>query len=129
MSRCLNALMLPVIPALILTAAGLARAESTPETVEFNRDIRPILAENCFQCHGPDENKREADLRLDTPENVFQDRDGYSVIVPGDLQSSELFLRMTAKDESKRMPPADAERTVTDRELLLIRRWIERGAR
>ena len=86
-----------------------------------------ILAENCFQCHGPDENKREADLRLDTPENVFQDRDGYSVIVPGDLQSSELFLRMTAKDESKRMPPADAERTVTDRKLLLIRRWIQRA--
>src|SRR5262249_46456454 len=83
---------------LIVMQAGTAGADAPPPTVvEFNRDIRPILSANCFACHGPDKNKREADLRLDTPEGAFAERDGSHPIVPGKPEASEVYLRLTAK--------------------------------
>src|SRR4051812_47088387 len=75
-----------------------------PAVVEFNRDIRPILADNCYACHGPDKNQRKAGLRLDTEEGAFADRDGAKAIVPGKPQESELWRRISAADDKRRMP-------------------------
>src|SRR5688500_12733414 len=73
-------------------------AELTAASVEFNRDIRPILSENCLQCHGQDASKREARLRLDDRQNATRDRDGHAVIVPGKPDESELVFRILSKD-------------------------------
>ncbi|HXG09872.1 MAG TPA: DUF1553 domain-containing protein [Gemmataceae bacterium] len=109
--------------------SAVAAAEPLPATVEFNRDIRPILSDACFQCHGPDRAKRKADLRLDTAEGAFADRGGYHAIVPGKPDESELFRRITAADETERMPPPRSGPRLTERQVALIRRWLEQGAR
>src|SRR5262249_34344640 len=87
-------------------AARPAHADGPPtRTVEFNRDIRPILSDTCFACHGPDQNTRKADLQLNTEEGAKGDRGGYVVIVPGKPEQSELFRRVSSKDPKHRMPP------------------------
>ena len=78
---------------------------SLPERVEFNRDIRPILSDKCFACHGPDENQREADLRLDRESAAHADRGGYAAIQPGNAKESELYRRVSSSDADERMPP------------------------
>jgi hypothetical protein len=115
----------------LVTCAGLltaARTAHTPreEPVDFARDIRPILTDKCFLCHGPDEGAREADLRLDVAHSATQDRGGYAAIVPGDADASEVILRIL--DASDPMPPKKSELTLTDREKELLRRWVEEGA-
>jgi mono/diheme cytochrome c family protein len=100
-----------------------------PATVEFNRDIRPILADNCYACHGPDKNQRKAGLRLDTEEGAFADRDGSRAIVPGKPQESELWRRISAADEKQRMPPAKFGKKLSQRQIDLVRQWIEQGAK
>jgi hypothetical protein len=97
--------------------------------IEFNRDIRPILADHCFHCHGPDAAKRKANLRLDSEESAMAERDGRHPIVPGRPDQSELIRRITAKDRQERMPPATSARQLTDRQIDLLRRWIEQGAK
>ncbi len=92
------------------------------EEVDFDRDVRPILSENCFFCHGPDANQRKADLRLD-----LQD-DALLVIEPSDRDSSELFARITADDPDELMPPAKSNRKLTRKQIELIGRWIDQGA-
>lgn len=101
----------------------------TADTIEFNRDIRPILADKCFACHGPDHNKREAELRLDSEEAAFAPRDGGPVIVPGKPEESELIRRLTTKDEDERMPPLSSEKSLTAEQIELMRRWIAAGAK
>src|SRR6187431_575141 len=76
------------------------------EDVQFNRDIRPILSENCFQCHGPDAKHREADLRLDQRESAVAPRDHGAAITPGNIAASELVKRILSTDEDVTMPPA-----------------------
>src|SRR2546423_30401 len=88
-----------------LTSAALGAAEPLPQTVEFNRDIRPILSDACFQCHGPDPAKRKANLRLDTEAGAFANLGGYRALVPGEPAKSELYRRITADEEAERMPP------------------------
>src|SRR5688500_1175412 len=78
--------------------------------LDFNRDVRPILSENCFACHGFDEAAREADLRLDVAESALADRDGVRAIVAGDPEASEAWRRITSDDESEVMPPIDSHR-------------------
>ena len=91
--------------------------------VRFNQDIRPILSENCYHCHGPDTETREAGLRLDTEEGAKE-----SAIVEGDSEASEMLARMISEDEDVRMPPPDSERSVTPEQVDLVRRWIDQGA-
>ena len=97
--------------------------------IDFRRDIRPILSANCFQCHGPDENTREADLRLDVAEAAYEDRGGYRALVPGDSHRSELLRRVCADDPEELMPPASSGKSLTSSQIELLRRWIKAGAK
>ena len=114
-----------------LVSVSLLSAEPTingPTPVDFQRDVRPVLADNCFACHGPDSNARQADLRLDTREGAFADRGGYRLIVPGDAAGSKLFVRMSHPQEIARMPPPSAERYPSPEQVETVRRWIDQGA-
>ncbi len=91
-------------------------------SISFNRDIRPILSDKCFQCHGPDEESREADLRFDIKESALQ------VINPGDLEDSELIQRILADDPDIQMPPDDAKKSLSQSEIELLKKWITQGA-
>jgi hypothetical protein len=91
--------------------------------VSFNRDIRPILSAKCISCHGPDEEDRHADLRLDTFEGATE----MDSVVPGDPDESELIVRVTTDDEDARMPPPDHGDPLTEREIDLLKRWITEG--
>ena len=108
-------------------AEGLL-AEPVPETVQFNRDIRPILSNLCYHCHGPDKTKRQAKLRFDTREGLFARRDDHTVVVPGKPATSALYQRITSRDADERMPPADSGLTLTPRQAQLIQKWIAQGA-
>ncbi len=98
------------------------------DKVDFARDIRPILSDKCFFCHGPDEENREAGLRLDIKSEAFSERDGIIAIVPGDLDKSESWYRIATDDENDLMPPPKAHKELSKREIDLIKRWIESGA-
>lgn len=123
----------PVVSYLILLALAVVQNAEAAESVEFNREIRAILSDSCFQCHGPDEESREADLRLDVSDDEqgpFVDRDGYFVIKPGDNEDSELWSRITSSDEDTQMPPPDSHKEpLTTAERDLIKRWIQQGAK
>jgi len=102
---------------------------SHPAEIDFNRDIRPILSDKCFACHGPDSAKRKAHLRLDRPEDALaQLRSGGFAIVPGNRGKSEMFLRISADDDS-RMPPSKTGKKLTPTEIDLVARWIDGGAK
>lgn len=96
--------------------------------LDFTRDVRPILSENCFHCHGPDPKARKGKLQLDSEEDTKRDRDGYQVVKPGDVAASELFARLVSDDPDDLMPPPDSHRTLSKAEIETIRRWIEQGA-
>ena len=119
-----------LFPACVLSTLLLAHAGfgASAEKLEFNRDIRPILSENCLSCHGQDAHRREAKLRLDDRESVTRDRDGYAVIVPGKPADSELLLRLASEDPDEKMPPQDSNKHVTPEQIALIRRWVAEGA-
>ncbi len=115
---------------LLLTFYGLASALRAEEghTIDFDRDIRPLLSDNCFQCHGPDGEQREADLRLDLASSALADRHGSQIIVPGHPRQSELYRRISASDPDERMPPPSSQHQLTDQQIALIRDWIKQGA-
>jgi hypothetical protein len=112
------------------TVAVVAEPAPPPlEPIRYDRDIRPILADRCFLCHGPDEKKRQGKLRLDHFEGAVADRGGYAAIAPGDAKSSEVWRRVTNHDVEERMPPATSNRRpLGESELALLRRWIDEGA-
>jgi hypothetical protein len=97
------------------------------ERIEFNRDIRPILSENCFTCHGPDNNLRKAKLRLDQAQDANSLRGGMSVLVPGKPAESELFQRLITNDADEKMPPPKTNKHLSKTQIALVRRWIEQG--
>lgn len=104
---------------------------SIPEQVSYNLHIRPILSENCFACHGPDANKREAGLRLDVPEaafNALEDTPGAFALVPGDPHKSHVYLRTIATEEGEQMPPPSSNLSLSAHEIALIEKWIKQGA-
>ena len=108
-----------------------ATAQRIPDVVDFNFHIRPILSDRCFKCHGPDANQRKADLRLDTEAGLYQalkENPDAHVIVNGEPDKSELYLRLVSEDTSLVMPPPYSRLTVTDHEKKLIRKWIDQGA-
>ena len=111
--------------ALLVCVAADLHGESA--RIQFNRDIRPLLSAKCFNCHGPDEESREADLRLDTREGAFAERDEAQTLVPGEPDESELYLRITSTDPDEQMPPADSEHRLTPEEISLFKIWIEQG--
>jgi hypothetical protein len=94
----------------------------------FNRDIRPILSENCFYCHGQDPKHREAKLRLDLPETAYRDLGGYAAVVPGKPDKSEVIARLMSGDDEKRMPPPKSGKHVSPAQIQTLRRWIASGA-
>jgi len=103
---------------------------AAPAPVDFDRDIRPILSENCFHCHGPDEKHREAKLRLDTHEGALaKTEDGIAVVAPGQPDASELITRIFSKDRDEVMPTPKSNRSLTDAEKNLLKRWITEGAK
>jgi mono/diheme cytochrome c family protein len=108
--------------------AALAGAGSAAEPVDFNRDIRPILTVKCYACHGPDEDKRKADLRLDTRAGATQDLGGYAAVVPGKPDASELWKRIVTTDRDDVMPPPSSPKQLAGKERDLLRRWISEGA-
>ena len=102
---------------------------TSTDSIRYSRDIRPILSESCFLCHGPDISTREADLRLDTFEGATADLGGYAAIVPGDLENSELWFRLTTDMRDDAMPPHDSTmKVLTTSQKDLIGKWIEQGA-
>jgi len=109
--------------------SGARAVEPAANSVEFNRDIRPILSDACYRCHGPDSAQRKADLRLDTEDGAKADLGGHQAIQPGQAGSSELVRRITSDDPDERMPPPDAGPRLTEKQVALIRRWIDDGAR
>ena len=115
-------------PLLLLGGIFFPCSPAIAEEIDFARDIRPILSENCIYCHGPDEEHREAGLRLDQKSAAFEKRDGVAVFVPGDLDQSESWHRITTDDPDDLMPPPKSNKKLTSTQKDLLRRWIESGA-
>jgi len=113
---------MPTRFAIPLAALLLAAPEALAQPVDFNRDVRPILSNNCFACHGPDEKERKGDLRLDT-------RDGaMAAVVPGNPAKSELVARVRSTEPGDVMPPAKSGKKLTPREIDVLDRWVKQGA-
>jgi len=110
-------------------AGKLCAATVSVGIVDFTRDIRPILSDNCYQCHGPDEKARKAKLRLDTKEGAFRIKDDKAVIVPGKSAESELVRRVSNNDPEEVMPPPKSNRKLTPAQIDLLRRWVDQGAK
>lgn len=111
--------------ALLLAGSAFTLGAPAGHKVDFDRDIRPILSDNCFACHGPDEKQRMAGLHFDTKEGAFGKK---GVITPGDSSKSRLFLRVNAEKPAMRMPPAASDRKLTKQQIELLRQWIDQGA-
>jgi len=109
--------------AILLLAAALSSASA--DDILFNRDIRPLLSDRCYACHGPDEGQRQADLRLDDRASAIE----MGAFVPGDAEASELLSRIFSDDDDTRMPPPDSNKSLTDAEKELLRQWIAGGAK
>src|SRR5438046_773855 len=109
-------------------STGAAAAANAPQQIQFNRDIRPILSDRCFACHGPDKNKRKAELRLDTRAGLLGAVGKKGVVVPGKPNDSELWRRLTSDDPEERMPPKDFGKPLSEADRQTFRRWIEQGA-
>jgi hypothetical protein len=115
--------------AAVATSRAAAR-NSSSQTIDFSRDIRPILSDNCFKCHGPDEKERKAKLRFDVKEDAFKPaKSGEYAIVPDDLAKSKLIERITSKDEDEVMPPPKSKKKLTLQQIDLLKRWVSEGAR
>src|SRR6516165_6239116 len=94
----------------------------TPDKVDYNWDVKPILSDNCFRCHGPDAKARQAGLRLDMPEVA------YGVIARGKPEESLLVDRISSKDPGYRMPPPETHKQLSDSQIAILKKWIAQGA-
>ncbi|MFT7643218.1 MAG: hypothetical protein ACI9G1_004983 [Pirellulaceae bacterium] len=111
---------------LLLVVTSSIHAE---DRIQFNRDVRAILSDKCFTCHGPDAAHREAGLRLDDPKSAFSKLESdETAIVPGKPSASELIKRITSDDDDLRMPPADSGKTLTAKQIDTLTKWVEQGA-
>ena len=118
----------PLVRCLLAVALALPAAVSA-ETLRYNRDIRPILSDNCFACHGPDTANQKGGLRLDVRESALKPaKSGEVAIVPGDATKSSLIARIESHDKDELMPPPKAHKTVTPEQKAKLRQWISEGA-
>lgn len=115
--------VITAMTSLIVSSTALAAGTE----ISFTRDVRPILADKCFHCHGPDAPTRKANLRLDTAEGIFQGKT--PAVVPGKPAESSLVTRVLSTDESEVMPPTESKRTLTPQQKETLRRWVEEGAK
>ena len=114
-----------LIPVMMLIGT---QSHAADKKIEFNRDIRPILSENCYACHGPDSGARKAGLRLDTEVGAKSKRKGNSAVVAGNAIESELYKRIIATDAHELMPPPKSNKKLDDNQKALLKRWLEEGA-
>ncbi|QDV59378.1 DUF1553 domain-containing protein [Rosistilla oblonga] len=124
-------LRLGLLLSLACISSTVSVAQELKRDVDFDLDIKPLLSDRCYVCHGPDAAQRSTDLRLDTREGLFAAIDGVfaeQTITPGDPAASELFARITSDDEDLVMPPPDSNLHLTAEEVALIRTWIQQGA-
>ena len=121
LSNCISLIGLVIVNSNICSSAEIFK------TVEFNRDIRPILSDKCFSCHGPDANHRKADLRFDVLEGALADLGGYAAIVPGAPNKSELINRIQTSDLDELMPPLKSGKPLSNTEKQLLQDWISQG--
>jgi mono/diheme cytochrome c family protein len=120
----------PLLALLLLVPAGApAPVPDNDAQVRFNRDVRPILADNCFQCHGPDPGTRKGKLRLDREEGYFGQRENGPTVVKGKPDESPLYKHLVTKDKEELMPPPKSRKVLKPKEIDLIRRWIAEGAK
>jgi hypothetical protein len=106
--------------------------KSVADEIDYNFQIRPILSDKCYKCHGPDANTREAGLRIDTPEGAYaalKDNPHAKALVPGSPETSEIYLRLISKDPGLKMPPKEANLDLNNEEIELIKKWIEQGGK
>ncbi|MFM2143547.1 MAG: hypothetical protein RLZZ476_2091, partial [Verrucomicrobiota bacterium] len=108
-----------VLSALFASQAVLAAEPPVPAKIEFNRDVRPILSDNCFYCHGNDPKHREADLRLDLRDEAVK----AEAFIPGNGAKSELVSRILTDDEDDLMPPPDSHKKLTERQKAILKKW------
>ncbi len=113
---------------LILASPSTSASASDGAPLQFNRDIRPILSDKCFFCHGPDSTHREAGLRLDREADAKANLDGVIAFVPGDPDASEAIVRIFHDDPDELMPPPESKRELTSEEMDLLKRWVAQGA-
>jgi mono/diheme cytochrome c family protein len=112
----------------VICLTALARAASA-QGVDYARDVLPILSENCYHCHGPDEKARKAKLRLDQKDGgAFRTKDGVTPILPHGAAKSDLVRRVTSEDPDEVMPPADDIRKLKPQQIETLKRWVEQGA-
>jgi hypothetical protein len=96
--------------------------------VDFTNEVRPILSEYCFHCHGPDKSTRKAKLRLDLSEGALRDLGGYSAVIPGKPEDSELVFRLHSDDKEELMPPPETGKRLSGKQKKILEDWIKQGA-
>src|SRR5256885_9175070 len=115
---------------LLLLLTGVSASAASKGAVDFDRDIRPILSDNCFACHGPDEKERKAKFRLDRKDDAFKPlKSGGFALVPGQPEKSDLIARVTTRDEDDLMPPPKSGKKLTAAQIDLLKRWVAQGAK
>lgn len=112
----------------LAVALAASPGAGAAEPIEFNRDVRPILSDKCFACHGFDAKHREADLRLDVAEGAYAEHDGARAVVPRDLNASGLWKRINSSDADEVMPPPSTNKSLSAAEKQVLKQWIEQGA-
>src|SRR2546430_11550707 len=129
---CLRRVLTALLLGCLCSQSSIAGAAARPKPgakVDFNRDIRPLFSENCYACHGPDQNKRKAGLRLDQQQGALAElKSGNHAIMPGDISHSALVARITTTDDDDRMPPLKTGKHLTPLQVDLLTRWIAQGA-
>jgi len=121
-------LPIPLLVAVLLPSAVLAVDPPSSGKIDYTRDIRPILSENCYHCHGPDESSRKGKLRLDTKDGLFNEHKDIFPFKAGSLDDSEAWERINSTDKDDQMPPPDSHRKLTEGQIAKIKTWIEQGA-
>src|SRR5690554_5463906 len=129
-------LRLLVLPTIFLISScgekeGASGGLEAKDQISYNFHVRPILSDNCFACHGPDANTREAGLRLDVEEAAYaalKENPDAHAIIPGDPDNSEAFRRIISDDPHEKMPPPESHLTLSEEEVSIIRKWVSQGA-